>query len=257
MDIIKIAHIANVVIMFLLAIGLGFFLVKKFKLSWRLFFIGGAAYGVVWFLSLLTTGLIRDATTSFTPAILIQVLLSILFLLILAGIEEGVRYAMYRWWAKDIRSWDGGLLLGAGHGGLEVILIGVSALILLSQMLSLRYADLATVFSAENLPEATKFVANYWSAPWYKALTEAVRSGLTLPLQLACSIMILQVFLHGQYRWLGLAIGWHALASIPYLLIPEKYTYLPMVFVGIFSLLSVVLVLRFRPKQEMAIEVAR
>ncbi len=49
------------------------------------------------------------------------------FLGLSAGLfEELSRYAMYRWWAKDARSWGKGLLAGAGHGGIEAILLGFS-----------------------------------------------------------------------------------------------------------------------------------
>jgi uncharacterized membrane protein YhfC len=53
-------------------------------------------------------------------------------LLIIAGFlglsagffEESARYVVYRWWARDARTWSQGLMLGAGHGGIESILLG-------------------------------------------------------------------------------------------------------------------------------------
>jgi uncharacterized membrane protein YhfC len=251
MDILEIAYIANPVLIFIMAIGLGLFLIRKFNLGWRLFFIGGATYLGAQILSILVMGAIQSQIKSITPPLPVQLLLTLLFVIILIGIEEGVRYAMYRWWARDIRSWGEGLLLGAGHGGVEVILIALMALTTLIQLVPLRHADLTTVFAPEKLEQATQYVATYWSRPWYNVLAEAVRSALTLPIQLSCSLLMLQVFLRQQYRWLGFAIGWHTLASIPLFFIDsEKYVFLPLVFLAVATLGSVGMIVRLQPQLE-------
>lgn len=50
--------------------------------------------------------------------------------------EEGARYVVLRWWAKGVRDWKEGLFYGAGHGGIEAILIvggtAISNLVLLA-----------------------------------------------------------------------------------------------------------------------------
>jgi len=251
MDILQIAYLANPILIFCMAIGLGFFLIRRYHLGWRLFFIGGATYLGAQIVSILLMGFVQRGIQSITPPLPVQLLLTLLFILLLIGIEEGIRYAMYRWWAKDIRSWADGLVLGAGHGGVEVILIGLMALTTLVQLIPLRNADLATIFTAENLEQATEYVNNYWSKPWYNALAEAIRCALTLPIQLSCSLLVLQVFLRKQYQWLGYAIGWHTLASAPLFFIDsEKYVYLPLIFVAVATLGSIGIIMRLQPQQE-------
>ncbi len=257
MDIPKIAYIANIALMFFMAISLGYLLTIKYGIGWRSFFIGGATYFTAWFLSFIVMGIIQSAVRSFTPSLPIQILLSLFFLLILISIQEVVRYGMYRWWAKDLRSWAEGVLAGAGFGGLEVMLTGLSAILILSQMLSLRFADLSTKFAADQLQEATKMVGDFWSTPWYKIISEAIHSGLTLPIQLVCSILVLQVFIRMDYRWLGYSIGWHTLTSIPFLIIPTQYVYLALGILSITSVISVWLLVRLKPKSEQAIEIAQ
>ena len=251
MDILEIAYIANPVLIILMAIGLGFFLIRRFTLGWRLFFIGGTAYLGAQMVSIILMGFIQNQIQALTPPLLAQVILTLLFVIILLSIEEGVRYAMYRWWAKNIRSWAEGLVLGAGHGGVEVILIGLMALTYFIQMYPLRHADLSTIFTADILVQATERVTKYWSNSWYNVLAEAVRSALTLPVQLSCSLLVLQVFIRQQYRWLGYAIGWHTLASIPLFFIDSnKYVYLPLVFLAVAALGSVWIILKLQPQQE-------
>jgi uncharacterized membrane protein YhfC len=251
MDSIQLAYITNPILIFIIAIGLGYFLIRRFHLGWRLFFIGGATYLGAQIVSILLMGFIQRGIQSITPPLPVQLLFTLLFIVILFSIEECIRYAMYRWWAKDIRSWAEGLVLGAGHGGVEVILIGLMTLTTLIQLVPLRNADLATIFTADKLADATEYVTTYWSKPWYNALADAVRSALTLPIQLACSLLVLQVFLKKQYRWLGYSIGWHTLASTPLFFInTETYVYLPLIFMAVATLGSVGIIIRLKPQQE-------
>ena len=251
MDILQLAYFANPILIIVMAIALGFFLIRRFKLGWRLFFVGGATYLGAQIASILLMGFIQSAIQSAVPPVILHLLLTLLFIILLMGIEEVIRYATYRWWVKDVRSWAEGLVLGAGHGGVEVILIGLLALTTVIQLVPLRNADLSTIFTADKLEEATNYVAEYWSKPWYNALAEAVRSALTLPIQLSCSLLVLQVFLRKQYRWLGYAIGWHTLASTPLFFInSEKYVYLPLVFLAIATLGSVGMIIRLQPKED-------
>jgi uncharacterized membrane protein YhfC len=251
MDSIQLAYTINPILIFVMAIGLGYYLIRRYHLGWRLFFVGGATYLGAQIVSILLMGFIQRGFQSITPPLPVQLLFTLLFIIILYSIEEGIRYAMYRWWVKDIRSWAEGLVLGAGHGGVEVILIGLMALTTLVQMVPLRNADLTTIFTADKLVDATKYVTTYWSKPWYNALAEAMRSALTLPIQLSCSLLVLQVFLRKQYRWLGYAIGWHTLASTPLFFInSETYVYLPLIFLAVATLGSVGIIMRLQPQEE-------
>lgn len=248
MDILEIAYIANPVLIFIMAIGLGFYLIRKFNLGWRLFFIGGATYLASQLVSIVLLGAIQSQLQSATPPLAFQLLLTLLFIIILMTIEEGIRYGMFRWWVKDIRSWAEGLVIGSGHGGVEVILIGLMAITAFAQLIPLRHADLATVFTQDKLEQATQYVNSYWSKHWYNVLAEAVRSALTLPIQLACSILVLQVFLRQKIRWLGYAIGWHTLASAPLFYINgDRYVYLPLIFITIVTVGSIGMIIRLQP----------
>ena len=128
-----------------------------------------------------------------------------------AGVwEESFRYFAYRWWAKDARSFDKALMMGAGHGGIEAIVLGVYVLYVLLQMVALRNMDLAQAFPPERVATLQQQIQVYWSIPWYTTLAGALERFNTLIFHLAASALVLQVFLRKQRRWLWLAILWHA-----------------------------------------------
>jgi len=125
--------------------------------------------------------------------------------------EEITRYGVYRWWARDARSWAKGLMLGAGHGGVEAMIIGGLALLTLINMIVARNMDLSATLPADQLVEAQRQITEYWSTPWYASILGAVERFFAIIFHLAASVMVLQVFVRKQKRWLWMAVGWHAL----------------------------------------------
>jgi uncharacterized membrane protein YhfC len=199
----------------LLPIGIGVFLTRRYRLGWRLFFIGGGIFilsqvfhipfnaGVTY---LFREGILPVPDEQWLPVF------NAVFLGLSAGVfEETARYLGYRYWAKDARSWSKGLLYGTGHGGAESIIVGALILISYLVMVALRGSDLGSMISGDQLDQFRIQQDAYWSLAWYDSLIGFVERAFTLPVQIGLSILVLQVFLRSQIRWLWLAIFWHAL----------------------------------------------
>ncbi len=177
-----------------------------------------------------------------------------------AGVfEEVARYAMYRWWRRDARSWSKGLLLGAGHGGIEAIILGALVLLTFINMVAVKDMDLSTLVTAEELELAQRQVEYYWSAPWYTSMLGAVERAFTIPFHIAASVLVLQVFTRKQSRWLWLAIGWHAfIDAIAVYAINTWGAYITEAIIGGSALLNIgiILVLRQPDPEPTEIETA-
>jgi uncharacterized membrane protein YhfC len=133
MNTLTTAIIASVAILFIVPIFFGLTLIRKYQLGWKLLLMGGLGYLAYQFLMTFVMNAIRlgppeDASTG------VVLLFTVAFVLLLVTVEEGIRYVVYRWWAKEARSWKEGLLLGAGHGGVEALLAGVLILMGFIQM---------------------------------------------------------------------------------------------------------------------------
>jgi len=247
MDILFLAHFLNGFLMIAMPIVLGIYLTRRFKLSWRLWWIGAAIFVLSqvghipfnWVVSVLLnkTALVNWPHTA-------QTIFNVVFLGLSAGLwEEGARYAMYRWWAKDARSWRKGFLAGAGHGGAEAILLGGLVLYAFIQMAAIRSTDLSTLIPANQLDLARQQVAAYWSATWYDSLLGALERLFTLPTQIALSVLILQAFTRKQGWWVWLAVGYHALVdATAILLVGNVGPYWTEAIIGGFAILSLVII---------------
>lgn len=213
-SILEVTYPLSSVLIILIALLPGFYLTRKFRLGWRLYWIGGAIFIISQILHIpFNIGLTYLFRLGFLPSPpeSWQLIFNAIILGLSAGLfEEIARYAGYRWWAKEARSWSKGLLYGAGHGGIEAILIGGLVLYTFFQLYALRGLDLTTIIPAEQLESVQSQVAAYWSAAWYDSFLSTLERFLTIPIQICFSILVLQVFTRGRAYWLLIAILWHA-----------------------------------------------
>jgi uncharacterized membrane protein YhfC len=212
--VLYLARIFNGLLMILLPIGWGFFIWRRYQTSWRLWWIGVgtmilAQIGHIPFNYGLTY-LFKIGVLPLPPAAWALVFNAVVLGLSAGVWEESFRYFAFRWWAKEARSYDKALMMGAGHGGIEAIVLGVYVLYVFFQMAALRNMDLAQAFSAERAAGLQHQLQVYWSVPWYTALAGALERFNTLIFHLTAAVLVLQVFLRKQMRWLWLAILWHA-----------------------------------------------
>ena len=237
--------------MIVLPVGMAIFLTRHWKLGGRIWWIGAVTFILsqvghipfIWGIGKLLnlTGMVAWNPTA-------QLIFNAIFLGLSAGVfEEGARYLVLRWWAKNARSWRSGILFGAGHGGAEAIILGALVLYAFFQMAALRNADLSRIVPASQLALAQKQMTTYWSLPWYYSLFGALERFFIIPTQIALAVMVMQVFTRKRIRWLFLAIGYHAfMGASSVLLVKYLGGYWTEAVIGGFALLSVVLIFILR-----------
>lgn len=210
-------HLLNSILMILLGFGWGLFLTGRFKLEWRIFWIGCASFMLSQVIHLpLNAGLTHLFRTGLLPAPPpnLSLYINAIILGLTAGVsEEGTRFFILRGWAKDVRSWRQGLLFGAGHGGMEAIILGALVMYTYFNMLAVLNIDLGTRYSGETLALAQQQISAYWGQKWFDPFLGSLERFLSIPVHLALSILVLQVFLRKQVRWLFLAILLHTVTN--------------------------------------------
>jgi len=259
MNILYITHLLNGLLMIALPIGLGIYLTRKFRLGWRLWWIGAATFVLsqvahIPFNSLVLNPFLQGPTL-FSLGSKVEQLVTAVALGLSAGLfEELARYAMYRWWAKDARSWHTGLLAGAGHGGIEALLLGLIVLYSYIQILIIQNVGIENIVPAESLELAQQQVAQYWSLPWYDTLLGALERAFTIPFHIAASLLVLQVFTRRQLRWLWLAVAWHTIVDgLAVYSVSNWGMYLTEVLIGVCAVASIVIIFALRrPEPEPA-----
>ncbi len=199
-----------------LPLALGVFLARRFKVEWRLFGIGALTFIASQVLHLPFNAWVLTPTLErfgVSPAAGPVVLLAFAFGLSAGLFEETARYLVYRFLLKGDRGWRQGVMFGAGHGGVEALLVGLLGLWTLIQVTALQGVDLNTIMSAEEAELASRQIAAYQSAPWHLILLGAVERVGAVMAHLGLAVLVLQSFVRRNRLWLLAAILWHALLN--------------------------------------------
>jgi uncharacterized membrane protein YhfC len=250
-DLIFIVQLLDGLLMIAMPVGLAIYLTRRFHLGWRLWLIGAAVFllsqaGHIPFNGLITP-LFNQPEIVALP-VMTQTWLKGIFLGLSAGLfEELFRYGMFRWWAKDARSWGKAVLTGAGHGGVEAIFLGIIVLYAFAQMVALRGADLSKLFTADQLTLAQQQVQGYWSMSPAVALVPALERFLTIPIQISMAVLVLQAFTRRQWFWVLLAVLYHALIDATAVIVPAYINGLWVeAFVAFFWIVSLAIIFTLR-----------
>jgi uncharacterized membrane protein YhfC len=133
-----------------------------------------------------------------------------------AGLFEEVgRYIGYRvFMRREDKTWSKAIMYGLGHGGLEsMVLVGGLTLVGLINLWSVANGGLS------QLPEDQRALAaqqlqSLNAQPGWTALLAAWERLWTVPIQVAFSVIVLQVFRRGKLIWLVWAILGHAFVDL-------------------------------------------
>ncbi len=211
---LTVAFIVEILLMLGAPVALWLFLWRRYRVSWGLIAVGALTFilsqvvhlPLNWGLGLLGGG--RGVALWPLPAMAAVAGLS-------AGLcEEGARYLVLRFWRRDARTWVQGVTFGAGHGGIESILIGLGVLMGFVNMLILRSVG-PEVFglSGELLEQTRQQIEAYWGLPWYLPLLGGIERLFAITLQIAFALLVLQALVRRNLLWLGAAILAHALVD--------------------------------------------
>ncbi len=249
----------NYALMILIPIVVAIFIRRRTGAPWRLFFIGAVTFIASQVLHIpFNAVVLRSGLLSTDTAVWSSLIIYAVFLGLSAGVfEETARYLTYRFWAKDARSWSRGLMLGAGHGGSEAILVGALAAVNFVALLAAVNNETAmNALPADQRSLVTSALAQIMDAPTGTLLLGAVERVFAITAHLAMSLLVLQVFLRRNIAWLFASIGFHTLLNMVAVIAASRLSpFATEGIIGLFALLALVIIFRLRtPEPEPAPE---
>jgi len=232
--------------MILLPILAGFYLARKFKLSWKLFVAGGLTFITS---QVLHVPLVLALTSTFQSW---GIIAYAIVLGLLAGLfEETARYILFKFILKKNRTWSEGVYIGLGHGGTEAIIFGTLAAVAFFNMLAYRYIDLSTVPSIppEQLELAKQQINAYWSTPPYLVILGVVERIFAMCLHVSLSVMVMYGLVSKKPIWFWLAVIWHTVVDAVAVYLVQNISMITLEgIIGVFALVSLGIVFWLKPK---------
>jgi uncharacterized membrane protein YhfC len=207
----------STVFVVLYPVTLGIWASHRLHVRWRYFLFGAAVFLVFQILTRLPALRVLDpivephlgASSVLTWTWLVGLSLSA------ALFEEVGRYVGYRvFMRREEKTWPKAIMYGLGHGGLEsMLLVGGTGLLSLVSLLTIQVGGLEQVPAGQRAATVQQIQA-LASQPVWLPLLGAWERLWTLPIQVACSVLVLQVFRRGSLIWLWLAIAAHTLVDL-------------------------------------------
>jgi len=209
-------------------LALGYFLIKKYNLSWKVYAIGVLFFVLVQFIHTPLVLVMQQPMTDYIgrlfPDHTIAVAVYAVILGLLAGLfEELGRFIVYgRFFIgnKVPLSINNGVLFGAGWGGVESIIIGIMMLL---TMFSYIYAAPLTdeqvtqinvsmngTLTTEKAAEIDKQITDLLALTPWDILPGMAERIFAVTLHITWSVMVLSAIVEKRNLLLVLAILWHA-----------------------------------------------
>lgn len=243
-----ILYTINALLMIVLPLVLAAWIDRHYDVDWGLFGAGAATFIGAQLLHIPFNWLVDQSGLLPDPTGTGGLLVVALFLGLSAGLfEEVARYLTYRFWAPGARSWSQGLMLGAGHGGIESILLGLLVAVNLALFFGLPRGLFQGLVPEGELPQLLTATDALFAAPLYDTLLGALERLLALVCHLALSLLVMQSLVRHNGLWLLAAIGWHAvLDSVAVFSAAHWNVYVSQAAIAVIALASLGIILRLR-----------
>ncbi len=246
-----------------------FFIQRKWNVSWKYFWFGMLIF--LLFQVVTRIPAVEVATYFLNPALKKSQALQIWFIAALAltaGLfEETGRYVCFRWFLrKEPKTWEKAVMYGAGHGGLEaILLVGVGNILTAINVYAAQLLPL-TQLSASARQQLHAQFATIAAEPVWEPLLGSWERFFTLFIQIGFSVIVAQVFIRGQIRWYWLAVALHFVVDFVSAAAPSLFGSSVMViigvelFIGLFGAAIVWVMFRLKntsaPKDNLPVEAA-
>lgn len=229
---------------------------RKLTVGWKYFWFGVVVFLVSQLLTRipLITVLQNTVLASLLRTSTAFVWTWLVLLAVTAGLfEEGGRFLGYRlFMRREPKTWAKAVMFGLGHEGLEsAVLVGGQI------VLTLLNIAILSVINVNTLPEAsrqtiTQQIAAINALSVWSPLLAAWGRLWSVPLQVALSVIVLQVFRRQQMRWFFLALLLHTLIDFLTVALPQAFgqsmtiQVLMAGILGVFGLLGMWIIWRLR-----------
>ncbi len=185
---------------------------KKTNQSWRVYIVGAAAWITF---ALLIEGFINNRVTSLTD-IQSHIWIYALYGGLAAGIfEETGRWIAFKYILKDEKKPETPLMYGAGHGGIEaIILVGLPVIVNIFIAIMINSGSISSIIKDPTTLQTTlnqfKTLSTTSSATFLLGGAERI---LAIIIHLVFSIIVFKAVRENKIGYFFLAIGLHALTD--------------------------------------------
>ena len=209
------AYILSIIVMIGLPIALAVFFTRRFKVSWWVVLTGVLTFLVSQALRIPAANGLNTLFNNGTITVPSQQWLPVVNGLIgglMAGIfEETARWAGFSILRRKADKFGSALALGAGHGGIESILLCVlgTGATLFTVLFFNAGAQIAKGVSTDQVQYVLAQIQQFWTTPWHFGLLPGFERVIALSTQIFLSTLVWKAIVDRSFIWFLLAVLYH------------------------------------------------
>jgi uncharacterized membrane protein YhfC len=207
------AFILTVIIQIAVPILLGWFLIRRYSSEWKLVAIGAIVFLASQIVHLPLTnfigGLFRDGVLPMPAEPYLPVFYAVVGGLLAALCEEPARYIGLRFLKEQGKPWGNAMTMGAGHGGIESIFIGINLALTVFTAYNLAQTGAPSTLTEAEVVTLQQQLAQFFAMPWFMPFASALERMITLVLQMTLTAIVWLAVVKKAWIWLLAAILWH------------------------------------------------
>jgi len=186
-------------------LAVAFYLWRRLGVSWRFFLFGALIFAVFQLFTRVPAVAVLQSALGVTQWPAEAVWAWLFGLSLTAGLVEEIgRWVGYRWLFKPAeRTWDNALMYGAGHGGLESILL-VGLLGVLPSLINVLVFSQTPPDRLSVPPEAAAQIQQLLTLSWWLPLLGGFERIAAVIFHIGMSVVALQVLTNSRMVWLWL-----------------------------------------------------
>ena len=215
-----------VIIELVIPISLGYYFIRRYRTSWKLFIFGMLMYVAAQLVRIPLLVLITNLVPKYKPGeesipVFLQLLISAVVLGLVVGIaEEIARWAGFTTLGDRGKSWGAAITLGVGQGALESLIAGSQALTNYVFMVNLRENGLGeTKLKPDEVKNLMAQVSSYWDRVWHAPIADSIVYLCLMVLAVTLSVIVWQSIVTNSKKLFLMAVGWHTLVYTVFVLL--------------------------------------
>lgn len=141
--------------------------------------------------------------------------------------EEGGRYVAFRFLLKNYDTKEDAIMYGIGHGGIEVILLVgfslISSIILALTINNMGVDQFIESFTPAQISDIHAIIQSLQAFTPLQTLLSLIERISAMILHLSCSVIVYYAVRNKEWRYMLLALGFHALMNLPAALFQAQF----------------------------------
>jgi uncharacterized membrane protein YhfC len=197
-------------LMLVLPIVVGWWVRRRYGIGWRVYLAGGLTFVASQVVHLPLNYALGLLGGEWGAGVLPLPLMALAAGLTAAVCEQSARWVALRFALRRVRGWSQALQFGAGHGGIEAIILGLLALSTTAWMIVMQLSGVQSQgLSGDAAAQAKEALQAFWGAAWYTPLLAGLERAFTITFHIAVSVLVMRAVMRRQAGYLLAAVVAH------------------------------------------------